>query len=292
MPKASPYVWIAALLTLALAGCSSIPSASDRTQHAQRLAIDAGWSWGRIDAGHFTLAYAMPASNPTPSQITTLTVYIEGDGLAWVSSRRPSLDPTPNNPLALRLALKDGSGLVAYLGRPCQYMAREAEKPTPRSTPSAGSECAQRDWTSARFSAQVIDSTNLALDQLIERITSDIAKPLRLHLVGYSGGAAVALLVAARRSDVGQITTIAGNLDHAQWTEKLRLTPMTHSLNPADFGAKLRAIPQVHWVGGRDEVVPPWVAESYEKKTGVAGSVRLMPGFDHQCCWVDHWPLR
>src|SRR5687768_5965899 len=28
------------------------------------------------------------------------TVYIEGDGYAWASRRRPSLDPTPANPVA------------------------------------------------------------------------------------------------------------------------------------------------------------------------------------------------
>lgn len=38
------------------------------------------------------------------SNLDTLRVYIEGDGLAWISKTEQSLDPTPLNPLALRLA--------------------------------------------------------------------------------------------------------------------------------------------------------------------------------------------
>ncbi len=50
-----------------------------------------------------------------------MVVYIEGDGRAYVNRRTPSNDPTPGNPMALRLALADPSLRVLYLGRPCQY---------------------------------------------------------------------------------------------------------------------------------------------------------------------------
>lgn len=302
MPQYPPLTWIVTLLMLALAGCSSIPSASDRTQSAQRLAVDAGWVWETIDAGYFQLAYAAPPAKPSAKTDlatgsvppATLTVYIEGDGLAWVSARRPSLDPTPVNPLALRLALKDSSGPVAYLGRPCQYVAlqaRAASNAAGEALGKASAACTQRAWTTGRFSSEVIDSTNLALNHLIERITSETRIPHRLHLVGYSGGGAVALLAAAQRRDVVRVTTIAGNLDHAAWTQRLRLSPLSHSLNPPDFAAQLQGIPQTHWVGGKDDVVPPWVAESYEAKIGLTGSVRVKAGFDHVCCWVEEWNL-
>jgi predicted esterase len=304
MRKLCPHGWIAALLTLALAGCSSIPSALDRTQSAQRLAVDAGWVWETIDAGHFKLAYAArPAKASAKTDLATtsvppamLTVYIEGDGLAWVSARRPSLDPTPVNPLALRLALKDSSGPVAYLGRPCQYVALQASAASNGAALGIGvgntaAACTQRTWTTGRFSSEVIDSTNLALNHLIERITSETRIPHRLHLVGYSGGGTVALLAAAGRSDVVRVTTIAGNLDHAAWTQRLRLSPLSHSLNPPDFAVQLRGIPQTHWVGGKDDVVPLWVAESYEAKIGLTGSIRVKAGFDHVCCWVEEWNL-
>ena len=36
-----------------------------------------------------------------------LTIYIEGDGQAWLTRTQPSLNPTPRNPLALKLAVLD-----------------------------------------------------------------------------------------------------------------------------------------------------------------------------------------
>jgi hypothetical protein len=45
--------------------------------------------------------------------------YQSGDGLAWLSSDVPSSDPTPLDPLALRLALAKPARNAAYLARPC-----------------------------------------------------------------------------------------------------------------------------------------------------------------------------
>ena len=74
-------------------------------------------------------------------------------------------------------------------------------------------------------------------------------------LVGYSGGGAVVALVAAGRTDVVKLTTVAGNLDHAEWTKKHMISPLSGSLNPADYWRRLVDIPQVHYVGGRDEII-------------------------------------
>lgn len=52
----------------------------------------------------FTLLTYLP---PISGAVNTLTIHIEGDGLAWINSSTPSSDPTPTNPLALRLALLD-----------------------------------------------------------------------------------------------------------------------------------------------------------------------------------------
>ena len=50
-----------------------------------------------------------------------VNIYIEGDGRAWLNKNRPSLDPTPKNSLALKLAEIDPAPNVIYLARPCQY---------------------------------------------------------------------------------------------------------------------------------------------------------------------------
>ncbi len=55
-----------------------------------------------------------------------LTIYIEGDGLAWISRSIISPDPIPINPIGLKLALQHTQHkVVAYLARPCQYVMKQ-----------------------------------------------------------------------------------------------------------------------------------------------------------------------
>jgi len=256
---------------LLLAACSHLPSPSERTDRAQALAKAAGWSPLLLPANGFTLQAWV--SEPTHAS-DTLTVYLEGDGLAWLDESSPSADPTPQDPLALRLALKH-RGAVAYLGRPCQYVQAPYRQ-----------HCQSRYWTSNRFAPEVIDATSQALDQLKDRWGAS-----QLVLVGYSGGGAVAALVTAQRKDVARLITLAGNLDHAAWTKLKRLSPLTGSLNPADFVPELQRIAQWHLAGGRDLVMPPVIAQGYASRFSSADRpvVMILDGFDHRCCWVDHW---
>lgn len=263
---------IAILGSLMLAACASI-SLDERRAASARIGTNAGWQRLDIDAGEFLLAAFVPPGHRTAD---TLTVYIEGDGLAWLDSSTPSFDPTPLDPLALRLALRDSAAATAYLARPCQYVS---------GTDSRG--CAQKYWTSHRFAPEVISATGRAVDQLKKRSGAQ-----RLVLVGYSGGGAVAALVAAERSDVTQLITIAGNLDHRAWTSGHGLTPLSGSLNPADAWARLRQIPQKHYVGGKDEDVPVSVARAYAARFPIGERPRILvePSFDHHCCWETRWP--
>ena len=54
--------------------------------------------------------------------LATIIRIIEGDGAEWPGKFQPPADPTPDNPLTLRLALRDPDTPVAYIGRPCQYL--------------------------------------------------------------------------------------------------------------------------------------------------------------------------
>ncbi|NIQ12880.1 MAG: alpha/beta hydrolase, partial [Candidatus Dadabacteria bacterium] len=74
--------------------------------------------------------------------------------------------------------------------------------------------------------------------------------------VGYSGGGTVAALIATRRNDVSSLTTIAANLDHAEWTRLHHISPLTGSLNAVNFIDKIENIDQLHFVGGKDKIVP------------------------------------
>lgn len=262
------FVLIVALL---LSACATIPDPSERRALADGLAAGTGWQANRLEAAPFTLmAY-------TPSHIAPakrLTVYIEGDGFAWVTGSLPSPDPTPRDPLALRLALVHRNGNAAYLARPCQYVDAERNG------------CSQRYWTEERFAPEVITSAGLAIDKLKARFGAT-----RLVLVGYSGGGGVAALLAARRDDVERLVTVAGNLDHSAWTGFHRVRPLLGSLNAADFSDKLASLPQVHFLGGRDRVIPPDLARQWPR--GISGgggrNLEVIPDFDHACCWGKEW---
>lgn len=260
------------LILLLLGGCVSVPTVADRTANADKLAAAADWHRETLKLGDMALVAYLP-SRKLPS--ATLTVYIEGDGLAWIGSRRPSLNPTPISPLALQLALAQPEGNAAYLARPCQYLEND---------PLA---CEPRYWTDARFSEEVIAASNAAIDSLKHRFNAT-----QLQLVGYSGGAAVAVLLAARRNDVTSLVTVAGNLDHRMWSEQHLLSPLTASLNPADARQELNSIEQLHLVGGRDATISPMISQQF-----IAGlpqpnvaQRKVMLDFDHQCCWVRNWP--
>ena len=263
------------LLTLAclmLAACTSLPTPTARRDTADALAARQGWQRVVLPAGDFQLAAYVP---DVRTSAETLTVYIEGDGFAWLSPSQPSADPTPIAPVGLKLALAQPAGNAAYLARPCQFV--DAER----------TGCSARYWTSQRFAPTVIAAEDRALDALKSRFQAR-----RLTLVGYSGGGAVAALLAARRSDVTRLVTVAGNLDSAAWARHHHVLPLTGSLNPADAIGALEGIPQWHFVGGRDAVVPPVLVESFADRFPAERRpvVRIEPEFDHACCWVESWP--
>ncbi|MBU6498935.1 MAG: alpha/beta hydrolase [Rhodospirillales bacterium] len=262
----------ALVVLLLLAGCVAVPSLAQRRAHADALAARAGWRREMIAADPFTLAAYVPA---TRRRAATLTVYLEGDGLAWIDPSTPSADPTPTDPLALRLALRDPSA-AAYLARPCQFVG-----------PGERRACSAKYWTSHRFAPEVIRATSQAVDRLKQRFNAR-----RVILVGYSGGGAVAALVAAGRRDVSRLITVAGDLETRVWTQEHEASPLTGSLNPADAWRELRDIPQTHFVGGKDDVVGEAVARAYAARfrTGPAPEIVVLAGFDHHCCWEEAWP--
>ncbi len=267
-----PLLSAFALGCLLLSGCAST-SVQERRQAAAAVAQQAGWQRLELDAGAFVLAAFAPAGL---AQAGALTVYIEGDGAAWVDGGTPSFDPTPRNPLALRLAMADTRGQAVYLARPCQYVEGQSRR-----------QCAAHYWTAGRFAPEVIDASDRALDQLKARYGAE-----RLELVGYSGGGAVAALLAARRRDVARLVTVAGNLDTRAWTSALGVSPLSGSLNPADAWRALSTVPQRHYVGAKDRVMPPDIAASYAAHFPADRKPEIVavPGYDHRCCWVETWP--
>ncbi|OKH86231.1 alpha/beta hydrolase [Thalassospira sp. TSL5-1] len=257
-----------------LAGCSNVAA---RHEVRTRLAADAGWQAGVVKAGLFDIAAAW-----SPVQKgETLFVYLEGDGLAYVTAYRPAMDPTPTDPVALRMALQDihltgiAAQPVVYLARPCQY-----------TMPEKGENCSRKYWTTARYAPEIIHSISLAIDQFKARF-----RARHLVLVGYSGGGALAVLLAAERQDVAGIVTVAGNLDLAYWAQRDGLTPLADSVDPARFAPQVADIAQLHFAGGQDDAVGPDVTRSYMAALPDRSKAEMvvMDQYDHHCCWARDW---
>jgi hypothetical protein len=270
--------WLLAAALALLNGCA-VPSPQARSDSAMAWAVEQGWRPVVLPGPDFDIQAFVPGGLQRADR---LTVYIEGDGLAWVDRHTPSFAPTPVDPLGFRLAVADATAGSVYLARPCQYTRGSSFKG-----------CHPKYWGSHRFAPEVIAAMNAAVEQLRGRYGAS-----ELVLVGYSGGAAVAALLAARRRDVVALVTVAGTLDIELWTQQLRVSPLHGSLNPKDVSSQLTSVPQWHFVGQRDEVVPGGVLVSFlsgapgqDTRRGARGPVvQVMPDFDHPCCWVQAWP--
>ncbi len=266
----APLLWLT-VICWCLTGCAG-ELLEDGRAKALRLASEAGFSPAKIDAGPFVL-YSYVKGRRGASQ--RMVMYIEGDGRTWQNRYVPAPDPTPRNPIALEMAIRDPAPLVVYLARPCQYV-RDLDRRA----------CHPRYWTRDRYAEEVLEATERAIDHYLT-----ILGATEIELIGYSGGGAIAALVAARRTDIVALTTVVAPLDHAAWTSHHDVSPMTGSLNPVDFADKLQAIPQLHLVGGDDSIVPSLVARAYQARSTGATRMRVVPieDYDHICCWARDW---
>ena len=200
-----------------------------------------------------------------------LHVYIDGDGTPWLGSGRPARDPSPRNPLVLRLMGLD-PGPAVYLGRPC-YLGHAADLG-----------CHPWHWTHGRYGEPVIAS----MAAVLERLRQGEGGP-ELALIGYSGGGALAMLLAARLDRVRLLVTLAGNLDPERWVQRHGYSPLATSRNPSSLGPLPARLRQVHIVGAEDQNLPPAVIRA-ALRNQPSPELWVVPGMDHRCCWERQWP--
>jgi len=256
-----------------IAGCTQLKKEPE-PQSALQNALGAHWQELTLNTAPFNLRAYL---NPEKSELGVLTIYIEGDGSSWIHGQFPSNDPTPQDPIGLRLALAQPRGAVAYLARPCQFIGL-AEPQI----------CHSQIWTSARFSQTVVNSTNQAIDLLKAQTHAQ-----KVVLVGYSGGATIALLVAVQRHDVQKVISVAGNVNPHLWVSNLGMKSLTDSLDPRDEISNLVSTPQVYLVGSKDRVLSPELTHKFVNLFPLDSRPKVieMKDNDHSCCWVEQWPL-
>lgn len=198
-------------------------------------------------------------------------VYLEGDGTPWISRHRVAADPTPRHPLASRLMALDPTPAI-LVGRPCYHGLAESEG------------CSPWLWTHGRYGEAVVASLASAIDRVLPG-----REERRLTLIGYSGGGTLAVLLAPRLRGVERVVTLAANLDVRAWADRHGYDRLSGSLDPADQPPLDPSIQQIHLLGARDRQVPPESIRRYLARNPNAVA-RVVPGFDHRCCWVEHWP--
>jgi len=204
------------VLALLLAGCVGTATPPDDLQVLHS------------PGGKYDIAYWARDTDPR----ALVRIYIEGDGHAFDGHGRPTRDPTPRGHLVRDWVAADTSPNVAYLARPCQYVMSP--------------ECTTHDWTDARFSQDIITEMSAAVRR--------IAHGRPVVLVGYSGGAMISGLIIEQNPDlnVREWITVAGVLNHADWTTYFSDSPLSGSLN-------MNTLPRVsarHYVAENDKVVP------------------------------------
>lgn len=222
-----------------------------------------------LKTSYFPLLTYSKISNPD----LPLRVYIEGDGFAWRNRYTISTNPTPKNPVSLKIAAADQHPNVLYIARPCQYAKYKFE-----------TLCDSKYWTGSRFAKEVVTSTNDIIDKFVKK-----RKFKEVNIFGYSGGAAVAVIAAAKRDDVTLIGTIAGNLNHRLLMNIHQVTPLNDSLDAIDFARDVKDIEQFHLIGAKDKIVPAKVIMSFANRVNLFGGkakFKIIPDADHQ---YDKW---
>ncbi len=258
-------IWCQAVLCAAIAVAAACVNPASR---AARSASSAGFDAIQLPGQPFShTAFFRDPGNSGP-----LWVFIDGDGSPWIrGGTEIAADPTPHRPLALGLA-RATPGAVLYLGRPCYFAARRDPA------------CSPELWTRGRYGEAVVDSLAAAVNGF-----AAAHGKTRIVLVGYSGGGALAALLAPRVPQTTALITIAANLDTDRWTLLHGYTALSGSLNPALLPPPPPQVVQIHLVGDKDLNVPPTAMTGYFQHAPAA-TVWHYDGFDHSCCWESAWP--
>jgi pimeloyl-ACP methyl ester carboxylesterase len=204
-----------------------------------------------------------------PGASELLHVYLEGDTSPRMAHRYSPPDPTPHQPVMLALMALDPSPSL-LLGRPCQHGLEPA--------------CSPAIWTVERYGERVVSSLVAALQRQRQALEAE-----GVVLMGYSGGGALAMLMAERVPQTRAVITLAGNLDTEAWAKHHGYFSLSRSLDPADRPPLDPSIVQIHLLAGQDERVPPVLTGSViARQPGAA--THLYDDFDHSCCWASIWP--
>jgi hypothetical protein len=248
------------LLAVALSGCSS------PTRRADSLAAQLGFHKAVVQGDGFRHVIY---ENAKPVRHGTLHVYLDGDGTPYARVTTPATDPTPRNPLMLRLMALDSAGSI-YIARPCYFELQRDNA------------CDPALWTTARYGSRVLSSMAAVVrGQMIERGAG------RLEIFGLSGGGVIAVLLA-REVAANRVVTLGANLDIDAWCDLHHYSRLGGSLNPVHEPPVPAGVDVLHLVGALDTNTPPELVQAAGRQR--SERVQVVAHADHGCCWEALWP--
>ncbi len=207
----------------------------------------------QIETAHFSIA-VWEKKNIQKGQ--PLRLYFEGDG-----------NPNPSHQVAFDLASADRTNNVIYVARPCQWVKSKICQKQPEI------------YKNSRFDPDIMKE----MQELTEYLMHKYHAPM-VELIGYDGGAVVALNMATK-VPTKRVITVAGITDINAYLDLNDLPQIEpdNMENPVDNLAMLADIPQVHYVGKEDEITPRRLAERFvaRMKNPKSAVVKVVPDADH-----------
>jgi pimeloyl-ACP methyl ester carboxylesterase len=169
--------------------------------------------------------------------------------------------------------MRRGPRPAIYLGRPCYF----GTAGTPPCTPA--------DWTHGRFGPAVVRSMRTGLERALALRAPGFT---RINLVGYSGGGALATLLAPGTREACALVTVASPLDIDEWARLRSYAPLRGSENPARLFPLPARLSQLHLRGAKDvEVAPDNAATALGGNPGAR--VHLVAAAGHDFDWPGVW---
>jgi hypothetical protein len=166
----------------------------------------------------------------------------------------------------LRL-IHDTDHAAVYLGRPCYFGT------------STDQACNQRWWTFERYGDTVVASMCDAANEIARQAKS-------VELIGFSGGAAIAIRMTACTGKLTRLTTVAGNLDPNAWTTYHDYSPLISDILIDELPPA--GVAEVHWQCSNDENIPPRITDGYFETRPLA--VRnIVADCTHATGWEKFW---
>ncbi|MDX1405868.1 MAG: hypothetical protein R3192_15085 [Woeseiaceae bacterium] len=248
-----------------LAACLSVTAACVLRPAWLSLAIDGGLESAWLETSQFRHRILV-----NEVRGTNLNIFIEGDGGPWIRETRVSVDPTPANPVLLRLMLGVSQPAV-YLGRPC-YFGTASDRA-----------CDPTLWTFERYGEAVVSSMCEAANRLARDYSAS-----SLRLIGYSGGAAIAIGMSICTERLESIITIAGNLDPDAWAFYHGYSPLTDITPLQQAMQSPSAFDETHWQCRDDEKIPPSITRGYFLQRPNAIQ-HIVDDCSHAEGWEQYW---